>query len=241
MHEEIIKSLGNDDQYYGEMGRKYLSNSDIGILLSNPAMFKQPSEKTVAMVRGTYFHQLLLEPEKAEATMIVSASSRNTNIYKDQAKGDILLLEAEAKEVREMVDTMKGNYDFYEEIYDERNKFEVPAIKMIMGNMWKGKADIVGVDLVTDAKTTSKIDDFKYSAKKYNYDSQAWVYNQLFGKPVQFFVIEGGTNRMAKFDCSDEFLDSGKAKVERATEVYEKFFGSNKTHDINQYYKIDTL
>lgn len=70
MHEEIIKSLGNDDQYYGEMGRKYLSNSDIGILLSNPAMFKQPSEKTVAMVRGTYFHQLLLEPEKAESTMI---------------------------------------------------------------------------------------------------------------------------------------------------------------------------
>ena len=35
-HEEIINLLRDDKEYYGGIGKQYLSNSDIGVLLSNP-------------------------------------------------------------------------------------------------------------------------------------------------------------------------------------------------------------
>ena len=107
--------------------------------------------------------------------------------------------------------------------------------------MWKGKADRVLDDCVVDLKTTSDIDGFKYSARKYNYDSQAWLYNQIFGKPMIFIVVEKKTNRLGMFQCSDDFLEYGKQKVVEATKVYNKFFSPNATHDVEQYFKTDIL
>lgn len=228
-----------DSVYYGD--KEYLSNSDISTLLSNPALFKKDKEKTVAMVAGSYFHHLMIEPEKAENIVTVNASTRNTNAYKEAAGSDILLLDKEAEAIRMMADTLKGNFEMYDMIYDSSNAYEQAASGVIMGNKWKGKADIVSPSLVIDLKTTSDIDDFRWSARKYNYDSQAWVYNQLFGKPVVFIAIEKDSHRIGLFDCSEDFLDAGRAKVERATEVYNKFFGPNATHDVFQYYKTETL
>ena len=34
--EEVIEKLRNDENYYGNFGKKYLSNSDISTLLTNP-------------------------------------------------------------------------------------------------------------------------------------------------------------------------------------------------------------
>ena len=107
--------------------------------------------------------------------------------------------------------------------------------------MWKGKADIITSEQIIDLKTTTSIEDFKYSAYKYNYDSQAWLYNQLFGKPMIFIVIEKNTYRMGLFTCSEEFLDRGKEKVGRALDVYQKFFGGNATEDINQFFINEQL
>ena len=229
----------SDELYYGD--KEFLSNSDIGTLLSNPAMFKKPKEKTVPMVQGSYFHALMIEPEKVDSFMIVDASSRNTNVYKQTSGDDVLLLKPEAESIRAMADTLKGNFSMYDMIYDDDNLYEQASSGIIMGNKWKGKADIVNPTLLVDLKTTSDLDGFKWSARKYNYDSQAWIYNQLFGKPMVFIVIEKETHRIALFECSDEFLDYGRQKVEMATEVYNKFFGPNKTHDIAQYYKTETL
>ena len=41
---EVLKKLENDEDYYGAFGRKYLSNSDIGTLLTNPSAFGKPSK-----------------------------------------------------------------------------------------------------------------------------------------------------------------------------------------------------
>ena len=46
---------------------------------------------------------------------------------------------------------------------------------------------------------------------------------------------------MGVFHASDDFVMSGKRKVERAMEVYEKFFGENATHDIDQFFVKETL
>ena len=38
---EILKRLENDDDYYGDFGRQYLSNSDIRSLMRDPLSFKK--------------------------------------------------------------------------------------------------------------------------------------------------------------------------------------------------------
>jgi len=50
-----------------------------------------------------------------------------------------------------------------------------------MGRKFKAKADILCPDRIIDLKTTGNIDDFKWSARKYGYDSQCYIYQSLFG------------------------------------------------------------
>jgi hypothetical protein len=40
---DIIEQLRDDANYYGKVGKQYLSNSDIKVLLDNPAMFGVPT------------------------------------------------------------------------------------------------------------------------------------------------------------------------------------------------------
>jgi hypothetical protein len=64
MSTNIIEQLKNDADYYGDLGKQFLSNSDIGDLLNNPKNFKKNTETTKAMIEGSYFHTAVLEPEK---------------------------------------------------------------------------------------------------------------------------------------------------------------------------------
>lgn len=238
MSTNIIEQLKNDANYYGDMGKQFLSNSDIGDLLYNPKNFKKKREVTKPMIEGNYFHTAMLEPNKLSDFQIVDASSRNTNIYKDAVKEsskDILLLRSEVDELNNIVNIMKGNLHFYDNIYAQDNRFEVPNVKEIYGVMWKGKADIVSKDTIIDIKTTSDINSFRYSAKKYNYDSQAYLYQEFFGKPMVFYVIDKTTGMLGEYNCSDDFLESGRVKVISAVDQYNKFFGKDAWADINSY------
>ena len=136
---------------------------------------------------------------------------------------------------------MKNNLEFYDAIYDEENVFEVPAVQEIMGVQWKGKADIVAKDCLIDLKTTSKIKDFKYSAKKYNYDSQAYIYQQLFDKPLIFYVVDKLSFELGIYYPSSQFLNNGKDKVERAVEIYNQFYSENAIDSIDDYINRETL
>jgi hypothetical protein len=78
---DIIEILKDDANYYGDIGRQYLSNSDIGTLLKNPKMFRVPQEDNKNFAEGRYFHQLLLEPDKAMQTLCADVSSRNSKAY----------------------------------------------------------------------------------------------------------------------------------------------------------------
>jgi len=71
MSADILKLLNDDANYYGAVGKSFLSNSDIGTLLENPKKFgtSRPDDKTLAI--GRLFHQLLIEPEKAEEVKFV--------------------------------------------------------------------------------------------------------------------------------------------------------------------------
>ena len=240
---DVLDKLRDDEQYYGEFGQQYLSNSDISKLLTDPLAFRMPQEDNVNFHKGRYFHQLILEPEKAIDTTFIDVSSRNTKLYKEavSSSGTIIMLEKEGKEIRDCVQAMMGNLSFFEGVREDGVKYEVPAIKEIHGLMWKGKADIVCNDKLIDLKTTGRIDDFKYSARKYNYDSQCYIYQQLFGKPLEFYVVDKTTARLGIFKPSEEFVHRGEQKVIRAVEVYNRFFGDNPTEDINEFFIQDTL
>ena len=93
MQKEInIDKLRNDADYYGAYGKQFISNSDIGDLINNPAAFKQDTETTQPMLAGSYFEMLLLEPEKESEWTIIDASTRNTKVYKEYKVDHMLRL-----------------------------------------------------------------------------------------------------------------------------------------------------
>ena len=242
---EILQKLRNDKEYYTGIGKQYLSNSDIGTLLTNPKQFGVQREDNKNFALGRYFHQLILEPNKASNVITVDVATRNTKAYKEaleESGESVLMLEKEAAEIRQLVDAMLGNIHFYDLIRDEENEYEVPAIGEIMGHQWKGKADIVGSDVLIDLKTTSDLEGFKWSARKYNYDSQCFVYQQLFGKPLIFLVIDKTTGMLGEFIPTEEFIKGGGDKVAKAIDIYERFFHEpTKTDDIDSWYLSERL
>ena len=82
---QILKKLRNDEDYYGDFGKQYLSNSDIYYLLNNPLKFKQPMEPSTAFLVGGYFHTAILEPGKLKKFKIIESTARNTKVYKEMS------------------------------------------------------------------------------------------------------------------------------------------------------------
>ena len=76
--QKVIEKLRDDEHYYGDFGKKYLSNSDIGTLLTNPLNLGKASEARPAFLVGGYFHTAILEPDKLKKYKIIDASTRNT-------------------------------------------------------------------------------------------------------------------------------------------------------------------
>ncbi len=240
--EEVLEKLKDDKLYYGEYGKQFISNSDIRTLMTNPLEFKTPSPSAPHFLIGGYFHTAILEPDKIKNFKIVEATSRNTKVYKDITEGEVCLLQHEVDKVEALVEKMMNNTVCRDLIHAEGNEFEVPGVAELAGNWWKGKADIVNHDekLIIDLKTTSDLSKFRYSASKYNYDSQAYIYNQLFGYEMLFMVIDKNTHQIGIFDCSPEFYARGEDKVKRAVEAYELFYKS-EDFDPKQYFLTKTL
>lgn len=241
---DIITTLRDDNEYYSGVGRNYLSNSDVGILLNNPRSYglSRPDSKNLA--EGRYFHQLLIEPHKAVDMHHVNVSSRNTKEYKKYCEDnniEFAMLTKEKSDIEALASIMRSNIQFYDDMYSSGNEYELPAVGEINGLMWKGKADIVCNDFIIDLKTTSDINKFKYNARSYNYDSQAYIYQMLFGKPLVFYAIDKETGQLGIFHPTDNFLNTGRDKVMRAIDVYMKYFSDDRTEDIQNHYILGTL
>ena len=239
---EVLKALEDDSNYYGDFGKKYLSNSDISTLLTNPLALGKGLAPRPAFLVGGYFHTAILEPEKLKNFKIVEATTRNTKAYKEISDGEICLLQHEVDQIELMTEKMLSNEVCRDLIRLGNVEYERPGITELEGHMWKGKADIVNHDekLIIDLKTKADITKFKYSASKYNYDSQAYIYSKLFGYEMLFIVIDKNTHQIGIFDCSPQFYERGKDKVERAVQAYELFYKS-EGFDPKQYFLTKTL
>ena len=240
--ENVIEKLRDDNHYYGDFGKKYLSNSDISALLTNPLALGKPSEPRPAFLVGGYFHTAILEPDKLKKYRVIPSSTRNTKAYKEMSGGELCLLQHEVDQIELMTDKLLKNNICRELIRGIDVEYEKPGIAELEGTMWKGKADIVNHDdkLVIDLKTTSDINSFKRSAYRWNYDSKAYIYSKLFGYEFVFIAIDKNTHQIAVVDCSPDFYESGKDKVKRAVEAYDLFY-KTEGFEPSQYFINLTL
>ena len=238
----IIKKLKEDEHYYGDFGKQYLSNSDIRTLLNNPLALGEQSKPSPAFLVGGYFHTAILEPNKLKKYKVIESSTRNTKAYKEMSGGELCLLQHEVDKIELMTERIMENDICRGLIRGIDVEYEKPGIAELEGQMWKGKADIVNHDekLIIDLKTTKDINSFKRSAYRWNYDSQAYIYSKLFGYEFVFIAIDKESHQIAVMDCSPEFYDSGKDKVKRAVEAYDLFYKTDG-FDPSQYFINLTL
>lgn len=262
--EKIIKKLQDDSEYYGKFGKQFLSASNIRQLLYEPTKFNQ-TIKTLPLLEGRYFHTKILEPEKIGTIPVFNSSSRNTNAYKSylvehEIETYDVMLQKEKERMDHLVETLITNISVFEIITGA--EYEIPNIKEIHGQMFKGKCDVL-VDnpftvlvedregniqewhypngAVVDLKTSSDISKFRHSSMTYCYDSQAYIYQELFDKPMLFIAIDKKLGTIKFSPCSDEFIFSGETKVKQAIKIYEKFFSDHATHDISDYIFTEVL
>lgn len=230
---EILKRLKIDDDYYGDYGKQFLSNSDIRALNNNPQDFRKEGEPNINLLIGGAFHTMMLEPHKMDQYPVIDASTRNTKKYKEESGGELTLLTKDVNLLQEMREALEKEPELMELV--EKAEKEVPAYMEICGEYWKGKADALNHEakLVIDLKTSSNLDQFAASAKKFNYDSQAFIYSHLFGYDMVFIVIDKKTKRVGFFDCSQEFLKGGRDKVIEAVYNYRLWFKDQDPDDVD--------
>ena len=242
--EEILEKLRDDENYYGDFGKQWLSNSDISALLQNPRQFqkREPGLHPSYLIGG-YFHTCILEPHKLDNYKVIDVSTRNVKAYKEL--GEHALLQKEVDNINQMKSVLEKCDEVRNLIwplFDEKSiEYEVPSVTNIFGAPWKGKADILNHEekLIIDLKTTGDVLNFRKSAFKYNYDSQAYIYKQLFGYDLVFVAIDKTTHQLGLFECSDSFYDRGEQKVETAVEIYQQW--QDKNFDPDQAFIYETL
>jgi len=242
--DEILELMKNDEFYYGYLGKAALSSSSIKLLLDSPKKYKYVtkygSQESNALDAGWLFHTCILEPDVFEKQIFVDVQSKNTKAYKlaKEKYGKVYTMK-QKNDAERLADAFFRNEHALKLITD--CEFEVPAIGMVQGYPFRGKADVLGKGIV-DLKTTADLKAFPYSAKKYGYDVQVYLYSELFNKPYEefkFVSIDKGSLDIGIYNISQEFYEAGKAKVTKALEIFETFFINGA--DIDTYCIKGTL
>jgi hypothetical protein len=105
---------------------------------------------------------------------------------------------------------------------------------MLSNLPFRGKCDILKDNQIIDLKTTQDLSQFRWSADKYGYDLQAWMYCEMFKRDkFTFLVIDKGSCDIGVFEASKEFIKKGKEKFNQAVSNYKYFFEEN--NDLDQY------
>jgi len=227
---ELLKRMLDDEFYYGELNTLALSSSSLKQLLSSPKTYKfsleYGSPSSQALRDGWLFHTAILEPNVFEAQTFIDVQSKNTKKFREaKAENPRVFTAKEKSDAERLADAFLRNEHAKELI--RNSEFEVPVIGEVMDMPFRGKADVLGTNRIVDLKTTTDIKGFSYSANKYGYDVQCYLYCNLFGKSYKdfyFLALDKGSLDIGIFNCSEEFYFRGEEKVEKALDLYNKFF-----------------
>ncbi len=237
--EEILTQMYSDDFYYNFLGKNALSSSSLKTLLKSPKTYRNilnygdPNSDSPALAAGKLVHWMILESHKIDKLHFVDATTKNTKVYKEaKAKYGEVFLTKERSAAERLTDAVLRNEAAIKLL--NNSEFEVPEIQMIEGLAFRGKADIIQGNTIIDLKTTAELNTFKYSADKYGYDLQAWLYLKLFDKKkFTFLVIDKASTDIGIFETTEEFLARGENKFKQAVDNYKYFF--EQDNDLDQY------
>jgi hypothetical protein len=237
--QELLDNMYDDSFYYGYLGKNALSSSSLKMLISSPKTYKYVtkygSDESQALRDGKLFHKMILEPHKLNDLVIVDVATKAAKEYKlAKEEGLEVYTKKEYNDAERLTDALLRNNEVVSLM--SKCQTEIPAIEMIDGIPFRAKADILKTNMIIDLKTTAGINEFRYSADKYNYDLQAYLYKKMFNVDEFVFVaIDKGSLDIAIFECSNEFYAKGKAKLEQGISNYKYFFGKDSDVDLNQY------
>jgi hypothetical protein len=244
--QEILAKMDDDSFYYGHLGKHALSSSSIKLLQSSPKKYHYitkygNNETSPALRAGHLFHTAILEPEKYSEIKFIEVQSRNTKKFKEAIEeyGECFTAK-ERSENERLIDAFFKNEHALQLITDCQT--EVPAIGLIDDIPFRAKADVLSKTGIVDLKTTTDIKAFPYSAKKYGYDIQVYIYCQLFNIPYddfKFIALDKGTLDIAIYDVSENFYLEGERKTLEAIDTYRTFFIENA--DLDSYCLRGTL
>ena len=243
---ELLRRMQEDDFYYNYLGKNTLSSSIVTKLLESPRAYEMsllPSTRsTSALDFGWLFHTAILEPDVYENQIFVDVASKNTKAFKE-AKQEFgrVFTKSDRWKVERLADAFYNNSRAVELL--EHTRQEVPEVGEINGIPFRGKADILGDGYIADIKTTTGVSGFRHSANKWNYDSQCYIYCNLFDiKPEDFWfiAIDKETYTVGIFNGSQDFYDRGGYKVHDAIDVYKKYF-VDKEQDVGEFFIQGTL
>lgn len=237
--EEILTQMYSDEFYYGHLGKHALSSSSLKMILKSPKTYRNvtkygdPNGDSPALAAGKLAHWMVLEPHKIDQLHFVDSSTKNTKIYKEAKEkyGEVFLTK-ERSAAERLTDAIFRNEAALQLLTD--SEFEVPEIAMLEGLPFRGKADIIQGDTIIDYKTSAELSSFRYSADKYGYDLQAYMYLRMFNKKkFTFLVIDKASTDIGIFETTDEFIARGEQKFIQAVDNYKYFFQDG--NDLDQY------
>lgn len=239
--DEILEKANDDDFYYGYLGKYAFSSTSIKHLLSSPKTYKHILEygqaEAQALRDGWLFHTCVLEPDVFNSQIFVNVQSKNTKKYKDAVAqyGKVFTLK-EKHDAERLADALLRNEMVLEKLGN--SEFEQAEIGEVFGFPFRAKADILSNNSeMYDLKSTASLQGWKYSADKYGYDVQAFLYCQLFDilpNRMGFIVIDKGSLDIGYAQVTDEFYERGMLKVKKALQTYEEWFMQET--DLDQYY-----
>ena len=246
----LIEKMRDDSFYYGYLGKNAMSSSNIKLLTKSPKHYKfimqyGQEQNSSALQIGQFIHTMILEPHLFDERFeIVDVQGKTAKVFKEaKAKSNKIVLTAkEHDENMRIVDAALRNE--YVLSMCGGAEFEVPEIAMLDGFAFRAKADIYDAKykFAADLKTTQDIRAFQWSAEKYGYDVQAFIYTQLFNVPTdnfKFIAIDKGSLDIGVFDIADSFINKGYKKVKEALKDYKDFFVLH--NDLDSYTIQGTL
>lgn len=241
---DIIERMYDDEFYYGYLGSNALSSSSAKKLLQSPKAYLKSlnvNQDAQPLRDGRLVHLSVLEPHKVNDLTIIDGS-KATKAFK-QAVLDLgsanVYTRSEFNNANRIADSVLKCSEVTSLL--QGAEFEVPQAKMIDGLPFRGKADILKDNVIIDLKTTSDITKFRWSAKHFSYDLQAALYLKMFeADEFIFVVVDKDSKDIMICDCSDEFINNGLVKLDRAIEQYKYFF-QDEIPNLDNYVTHETL
>jgi len=241
--QELLSKMDNDEFYYGYLGQHALSSSSCKKLLQSPyAYHKSLTEKqqnVQALRDGQLIHLMVLEPHKVEYLTFTDGTkaSKEYKLAVEEVGTHNVFTNSEYYKAKKIAERVRNQSDIKAML--DGAEYEIPEIGYYNGLPFRGKVDILKGGVVIDLKTTSDLSSFERSANFFSYDLQAALYLELFNAfEFEFIVVDKNTLDVGIYKCSERFIDSGKRKLDIATQNYQDYLN---TPNIDNYVHRGTL